>query len=248
MASERDHPARAPGDEGALSLFVFAYEAQLIPGLGEHPPLPPGKGLKFVVEDPATGNRSSTWRIWTGKTTDDVYICETESGGEWKTSLHNDWGKWRVAMTSDAARTKAIPRVVLTEQERRAPGGDGWSEGVALLTPCSDLRPSSEPIPVAVIRVPTTPSHSAIGVRLLLQEHGSTTYTRLDDGFGIGVLVRPNGGAVYVVAQPTSLKRELIESMATTRSDARSASPSGTRFVGVIVADEEQQILVDLAL
>lgn len=227
---------------------MFAYEKQLIPGLDGHPPLPPGKGLKFVVEDPATGNRSSTWRIWTGKTADDVYICEVESGGEWKTSLHNDWGKWRVAMTSEAAHQRGIPRAVLTAQERPVPEDDGWSEGVALLIPCSDLRPSSEPIPGGVIRVPTTPSHSAIGVRLLLQEHGSTTFTGLEGAFGIGVLVRPNGGAVYVVAQLTSLRRELIASLAVIRSDARSAVPSGARYVGVLVGDEEQQILVDLAL
>ena len=101
---------------------AFAYEGQMICGLDGQPPLRPGKPLKFVVEDPATGNRSSTWRIWTGKARDDVFVCETESGGEWKTSLHNDWGKWRIAMTTEAADRRDIARVVLSEQDRPVPG------------------------------------------------------------------------------------------------------------------------------
>lgn len=80
---------------------MFAYDQQPISGFDGHPALEPGEALKFVVEDPSTGNQSSTWRIWTGKLDDDIYICETRSGGQWKTSLHNDWGQWRVAMTTE---------------------------------------------------------------------------------------------------------------------------------------------------
>lgn len=230
-----------------LLMESFAYEGQAISGLDGRPPLSPGMPLKFVVEDPATGNRSSTWRIWTGKTTDDVFICETESGGEWKTSLHNDWGTWRVAMTAEAADRRGTARVVLSEQDRPVPDAAGWAEGTALLIPCSDLRPSPAVISNDVIRVPTSPSHSGIGVRLLLQEPGSSTFTALDNAFGLGVLERPNGGTLYVVAQTTSLSRELMTSLAEIRSDVRTTAPEAGRYVGVLAGDD-QRILVDLAL
>jgi len=74
------------------------------------------------VEDPATGHRSCTWRILVGRAVADIYICEAETGGEWKASLHNDRGNRRVAMTSEAAHRKDVPRVVLTEQQRLEPG------------------------------------------------------------------------------------------------------------------------------
>lgn len=107
---------------------VFAYDQQTISGIDGRPPLPSGAALKLLVDDPFTGNRSSTWRIWPGKNVDDVYICETKSGGQWKTSLHNDWGKWRVAMTTEAANARGIQRPVISEQERRVPVG-GWTRG-----------------------------------------------------------------------------------------------------------------------
>jgi hypothetical protein len=226
---------------------AFAYEGQVISGQDGQPPLRPGKPLKFVVEDPATGNRSSTWRVWTSKTADDVFICETESGGEWKTSLHNDWGKWRIAMTTEAADRRDIARVVLSEQDMPVPGADGWAEGTALLIPCPDLRPSSGKLSDDVVRVPTSPSHSAIGVRLLLQEPGSSAFTSLDNAFGLGVLERPNGGTLYVVAQTTFLSSELITSLAAIRADVRTTAPDAGRYVGILAGDD-QRILVDLAL
>ncbi len=226
---------------------MFAYEEQVISGQDGQPPLRPGKPLKFVVEDPATGNRSSTWRIWTGKSADDVFICETESGGEWKTSLHNDWGKWRIAMTTEAADRRNIGRVVLSEQERPVPGSDGWTEGTALLISCSDLRASSRSVSDDVVRVPTSPSHSAVGIRLLLQEAGSGITTKLENAFGLGVLERPNGGTLYVAAQTTSLSSELITSLAAIRADVRTTAPDAGRYVGILAGDD-QRILVDLAL
>jgi hypothetical protein len=228
---------------------VFAYDQQPISGFDGHPALEPGEALKFVVEDPSTGNQSSTWRIWTGKLDDDIYICETRSGGQWKTSLHNDWGQWRVAMTTEAANARNIQRVVIDEQPRKVPDG-GWSEGTAILIPCADLRSPSEQIPRDVLRIRTSPTRSATAVRLLLQEKGVTTLKRVEEAFGLGVLKRPNGCVAYVFAEPTSLSSEQHESLEIFRADARNTIPtehSGGRFVGVLAVDE-QRILVDLAL
>jgi hypothetical protein len=228
---------------------VFAYDQQVISGANGQPPLPSGKPLKFLVEDPSTGNRSSTWRIWAGKKFDDVFICETKTGGQWKTSLHNDWGRWRIAMTREAADDQGIQRPVLSEQSRPMPVG-GWSEGTMLLIPCADLRPSSESIPNGVIRIPTSPTNSAVSVRLLLQEPGITTYQSIENAFGFGVLLRPKGGVVYVFAEPFSLSYEEHENIAEYRRDVRRSVPPENRdgrFVGILAIDD-QRLLVDLAL
>jgi hypothetical protein len=229
--------------------LVFSYDQQVISGADDRPPLPSGKGLKFIVDDPLTGNRSSTWRIWTGKNVDDVCVCETKSGGRWKASLHNEWGTWRIAMTREAAEKQGIPRLVLSEQERRMPV-EGWSEWIAILIPCADLRFSSEWIPNHVIRIPTSPAHSAVGIRLLLQEPGIASYQPIQEAFGLGALMRSNGGAVYVFAEPVALCYEQHESLAEFRSDARRSVPPehrDGRFIGILAMDD-QHALVDLAL
>lgn len=228
---------------------MFSYGQQVISGGDNRPPLRSGKGIKFLVEDPSTGARSSTWRIWTHKNVDDVYICETKSGGQWKTSLHNEWGTWRIAMTREAARDQGIERSVKSEQEKPMPV-EGWSEGTAILIPCVDLRPSSELIPNDVIRIPTSPTHSGVGVRLLLQEPGIANCQLIQEAFGLGVLMRSNGGVVYVFAEPVAFSSEQHESLAAFRSDAlRSVPPEhrDDRFVGIL-AVVDQRFLVDLAL
>ena len=187
--------------------------------------------------------------MWTNKNVDDIYICEEKSGGQWKTSLHNDWGKWRIAMTKEAAEGQGIERFVLSEQVRPIPV-DGWSEGIPLLIPCADLRPSKESISSDVIRIPTSPTHSAVTVRLLLQEPGITTYQPIQKAFGLGVLVRPNGGAVYVIAEPVSLSFAQHKNLAAFRSEARESVPiehRDGRFVGILAIDD-RRFLVDLAL
>ncbi len=152
-------------------------------------------------------------------------------------------------MTKEAADDQGIQRQVLSEQARPMPV-EGWSEGITLLIPCADLRLSSESIPNDVIRIPTSPSHSAVGVRLLLQEPGIATYKPIQEAFGLGVLMRPNGGVVYVFAEPVALGYEEHESLAAFRSDARRSVPPehrDGRFVGIL-AINDHRLLVDLAL
>lgn len=40
--------------------------------------------LRFAVVEPLTGNRSATWRVWTGRKGDGAYLCESVTGGDWK--------------------------------------------------------------------------------------------------------------------------------------------------------------------
>jgi len=161
-------------------------------------PLALGRRLRFAVVDPSTGHRSAIWLAWTGKKVDDVYLCESVTGRDWKVTHHNDW-KWRIAMTKERAETRGIERVVIVEWRDRPERG--WSEGAGLLIPCTYLRPANEPLPQSVVQVPTPPSHSCVRVRLLFEEPGAVG-VRFGRGFPIGVLNRLGGGRVYVLADP----------------------------------------------
>jgi len=178
-----------------------------------------------------------------------VYICEVKSGGQWKTSLHNKWGKWRIAMTKEAADNQGIQRTVLSEEVSQVPVG-GWSEGTTILIPYAGLRLSSESIPNDVIRIPTSPPHSAVGIRLLLQAPGIIIDEPIPESFDLGVLMRPNGGTAWVIAESVSLGCEQHESLAAFRIDARRSVPPEHRygrFVGILAIDD-RRFLVDLAL
>ncbi|MGA3221945.1 MAG: hypothetical protein ABSE77_23255, partial [Acidimicrobiales bacterium] len=193
---------------------------------------------------------SSTWSVFTGKTRDDVYLLEVTTGGMWKTSHHNEGGIWRTAMTAEAAAATGTRRPVLREWPRIAPK-DGWSEGTAVLSPCAYLRPDRSEIAPDVIRIPTSPRHSAIAVRLMFSEAGTASYSRVEDAFGVGVLLRAGGGTVYVVAQTVGLQRWQFESFAemcrSAREQRSATTPGGGRFVGLLVGGE-QQFLVDLTV
>jgi hypothetical protein len=228
---------------------VFAYDRQVIPGTDGRPPLPSGRPLKFLVEDPVTKNRSSTWRIWTGKKRDDVYLCETESGGGFKTSLHSDGCTVRVAMTKEMADSHGSNRAVLKEQPITEPVG-GWSEGPRILVPCADLRPLSQTVPEDVIRIPTSTTSSAILVLVLLEEPKGSTVMQVEGTFLLGVLIRPNSGLVWVCAQPTTLSAAEHQTLAALRADARPSAPPekpDLRFVGIL-SDDKHLVLVDLTV
>lgn len=44
-----------------MNASIFAYDQQVISGADDQPPLPPGRALKFLVEDPA-GARNEAFR------------------------------------------------------------------------------------------------------------------------------------------------------------------------------------------
>ena len=212
------------------------------------PPMPLGNPLRFAVVDPLTDNRSATWRVWTGKKTDDVYLCESVTGGDWKVTHHNEW-KWRIAMTKERAEADGVDRVVVVEWRDRQERG--WSEGAGVLIPCAYLRPSQDPLPPSVVRVPPSAAHSSVRVRLLFEEPGAVG-VRFGHGFPVGVLDRLGGGRVYVLADPVTLSGRTHREMAAACDEARAGrSPTQTyptnRFVWVVRLGE-QPVQVDLTV
>jgi hypothetical protein len=229
--------------------IVTTFETQRITGYEGVTPTAPGEPVKFVVVDAYTSSRSSTWRVWTGKRRDDVFLCEVVSGSEWKLSHHNVWGRWRLARTQEAAARAGEERQVIGEWPR-AEQQEQRSEGVSVLVPCSDLRAMECPMGQNIVQVPTSSSYSGVFVRFFFEEAGESLIREVSDSFPVGVLVRPNGGCVYVVAQPMSLSRTEHETLEDVREYARRCIPSDTewrRFVGVVEI-ERQPTLVDLAL
>src|SRR5687767_14251758 len=62
--------------------------------------------VRFGVGEPAS-DRSSVWRVWVPKGSNDVYIAARTLGGTLKVSLHVS-GRWRTAFTSESA-SRGVP-------------------------------------------------------------------------------------------------------------------------------------------
>ncbi len=211
-------------------------------------PLALGQPLRFAVVDAATGNRSATWRVWTSKKVDDVYLCESMTGGDWKVSHHNKW-KSRIAMTKELAEADGVDRVVVVEW--RDQPDRGWREGVGLLIPCAYLRKSDNPLKPSVVQIPPSPTHSCVRIRLMFEEPGAVG-RRFGRGFPVGVLNRFGGGRVYVLADPLSVSARTHKEFSAACNEARAArSPDRTyptnRFVWVVRLGD-QPVQVDLSV
>jgi hypothetical protein len=133
----------------------------------------------------------------------------------------------------------------------RMPPQEGWSEGVTVLVPSAYLRSCEAKVDSSVVRIPTSPEHSAVAVRLLFAESGTESYIELSPAFPVGVLSRPHGGTVYLVAEAVALNSKQHNLLAGFCENARGSvlagdNPSG-RFVGVLEAGEHR-FLVDLTV
>lgn len=211
--------------------------------------LPPKKGLKFAVVDPMTGNRSSTWRASTSKTKNDVFLQEVSTGPLWKVSHHNGCSLWQIGMTKDGAHRLGVRRQFIDQWASDQPE-EGWSEGVGVLVPCAYLRPESEPLAANVTEIPTLPGYSALAIKLIFEEAGAPGRC-LGHAFPVGVLLRPTGGRVYLLAEAVSLSPSAHEALAYLRQHARTERladtdrPTAERFVGALSLGQ-QRVLVDL--
>jgi hypothetical protein len=216
----------------------------------------PGEGVKFTVVDPMTGYQSSTWRVWTGKNVDQVFLLELATGPAWKVSHHNEPGHatgqpaWRIAMTRQEADSQGIERAVVDHWIPDKPN-QGWIEAVGVLIPFAFLRPSTEGPSTSVVQVKSSPACSAYCVHLYFEEVGAVGIS-FPPGLPIAVLERSTGGRVYVLATPEHLGARQFDAFSLMRSEARAGrSDSLTyptdRFVGVVKL-EDQRVLADLTL
>ncbi|WP_040491615.1 hypothetical protein [Ilumatobacter nonamiensis] len=216
-----------------------------------------GKACKFAVVDPRSGDRSSIWRIWTGKNADDVYLLELNTGKDWKVSLHNEPGRetgepaWRIAMTGEGAEGLGRERAVVDHWIPEAPE-DGWIEGVGILIPFAYLRPPAEALSPSVLPVQVlSPALSGYCVRLFLEAPGAKAMP-FPPGLPIAVFERCGGGRLYVLATPTRLEPRQIDAFELMCERARAERADvleypTDRFVGVARL-QSQRLLIDLTI
>jgi hypothetical protein len=220
------------------------------------PIIAPGESVKFAVVDPSTGYQSSTWRVWTGKNVDQVFLLELATGPAWKVSHHNEPGHatgkpaWRIAMTQEEADNQGIKRPVVDHWIPDMPD-QGWIEGVGALIPFAYLRPSTKQPSSSVVQVKSSPTCSAYSVHLYLEEVDAVGIT-FPPGLPIAVLKRCTGGRVYVLATPEHLGPRQFDAFSMMRREAQAGRSDNLtyptdRFVGVFKLGV-QRVLADLTL
>ena len=102
------------------------------------------RALRFMVGRP--GNRSSVWRLWTGRTDDDIYLGDRQSIRFAKMSLHSS-GDWRWQWTSPD-RQEVMPgnprdpsdqSRILGRWSAPGPNQVGWTHGVSIFVTAADV-------------------------------------------------------------------------------------------------------------
>ena len=212
--------------------------------------LPAGKGVKLSAQDPTTGLHSSTWLVKTSRNHDDVYLAEVTSSGVWKTSHHNEFGVWRIAMTSEGAVELGVERQVASSWPMPT-ADDGWMEGVAVLIPKQYLGPLTNNLSSNVVVVPMSPNHNGIVVRSFFEEPDAIS-AAFPSAIPIAVLDRFGGGQVYVLAEPVEIEPPQLREFETMCAEAHQLIPldqlrKQNRFVGVGRMDE-RRLVVDLCV
>lgn len=238
--------ARLPGvTTHALPLPCNFDRMQLPPF--DSTPLPAGQGVRFLVSDLEHETRSATWKVWTSRNHDDVYVLELATGKDWKVSHHLGTGIMSVAMTSEAAAQSSTPRVSIDRWTHLSPE-DEWREGAAILFPRQYLLFDDSSIESDTHCVPTVSGSNAVIIRLAFEEEHAQPI-KLHDSLLVTTIERSSGGRVHVVAQPFQMSRQLEQSCEAFRMEFRQSIPAAAmekpaRFVGVL-ATPEHRLLVD---
>src|SRR5437879_671003 len=165
----------------------------------------PESAIRFTVKNIA-GQRAATWKCWSERGKEDVYVTCQELGGVLKTSFHGS-GKCHVAFVEDFFE-KSVSEEDRTERGRFV---EKWSRpqtmapGVTLvyriITPWSSVTlPDHET--ASIVSVPAPPDGKALELLLVLIEGttrvtdwpGKNTGTQL-----VGSYALPSGTTVWIV-------------------------------------------------
>jgi len=167
--------------------------------------VPAGGTLRFRVIA-ADKRTSDVWRIWTIKTTADVYVAARSVASEIKISLHAS-GVWQHGLTSTAAieaGVDASKRLFQrwTSHPELVPG---WQRPVQIILANAQLQHGAPRPPASVISVPAPNSRSASIIEIWIETPGQHNPIELTDSFLIGVVHRGDGGSVWVVSRQADL-------------------------------------------
>ena len=177
-----------------------------------------GEALRFAVGTP-DGPRSTSWRIWTGRNADDVYVAPRTVASMVKMSLHQS-GRWQYGFTDSP---KARPWVENRESrhidtwQRPPEFGPGVTRGCAIRFPHSELRvwPEGHTVSRKVAFVPAPRPGQYVQVEVLLMRATDPPAT-LDIDLGLLVAhleLASDMGGVGVVARLLPLSALALEAM-----------------------------------
>jgi len=221
----------------------------------------PDSPLRFVVVDDS-GRTSGAWYIKTAKNSDDVFLWERTTAGQFKISLHNDpttdpetlSQPWRLAMTREYAEAQARPREVLWEG-RQAPFTHGTVLAPGVLIPRAYLtKPHQEPAPRFVrYTLPASNGADVVVFRLLLADNDAALNAALAPYRPFARLRRSGGGWVGVGTVQMPMSASAVEACEFIVAKAQASAeqqgqPAVGRIVGVFSPDETGiPVLADLS-
>jgi hypothetical protein len=217
--------------------------------------------LRFVVVDDA-GRTSGLWYIKTAKNSDDVFLWELSTAGQFKISLHNeptiDPGTssqpWRLAMTREYAEAQDRPREVLW-QGRPAPFAHGTILGPGVHIPRAFLQEADQMLPSRFVtyNVPGHAMNDGVVFRLILADNDRDLNAALARYQPFARLRRSGSGWVGVGTLESTMSASVIEAYEATVAEAQAAAesqgqPAVGRVVGVFTPDETGiPLLADLS-
>jgi hypothetical protein len=225
----------------------------------------PDSPLRFVVVD-GSGRTSGAWYIKTAKNSDDLFLWERTTAGQFKVSLHNEptadpetlsqplSQPWRLAMTREYAEAHAWPREVLWEG-RQAPFTHGTVLAPGVLIPRAYLKkPDQEPAPRFIRYTLPAPNGADVVVfRLLLADNDAALNAALAPYRPFARLRRSGGGWVGVGTIQMPMSAAAVDAcefiVAEAEANAKQqGQPAVGRIVGVFSPDETGiPVLADLS-
>jgi len=125
--------------------------------------LPRDFDIRFAVGD-AEGARSSVWRVWKARKTDDIYITPRGAGRVFKISLHANDGYCHLAITAEEVAHPTISGVpprrghrAITSWTRLEGPTDGYAASLKLLFAAEFLPARGAPLekPTQLLPIPS---------------------------------------------------------------------------------------------
>ena len=162
----------------------------------------PGKEIRFAVGSPS-GLRSTSWRIWSARNTQDVYMAPRKMAGIKKTSFHKS-GSWSYSFISSEKVLSQLPENVSRHTDiwqRPESLGGGWWRGYEIIVPWTELRRWPDREPGDIVFAPPPPYGCWTCIEVFFAEAGDVRLDVTDPTFAIGRMSLVDQSHVYIFAQ-----------------------------------------------
>jgi hypothetical protein len=155
------------------------------------------------------GRRSESWRIWTVKNANDLYVAARQSAGWIKASFHES-GDWRHGYISQQIAEEVLGERLPREfyrWNRPAEHLPGWTAAGRVIIPVGELRAdvSGSDSGKGVIDVTADLAGDAILIEIWIEGPGSNPALATSNARPLGALGQPGGGTVWILASGMDL-------------------------------------------